>query len=401
VGSIVKRGTRARPRYYIQFRDLDGRLKMRVVADARSKEDAASVLAQVEGRIASGKRGFEEVDDRMCAVVMDEWIQGIANRNADDDRSRYRRHIRPYFADLPLERAQHLAVVMTWLDRLQRDHDISGQTARHAMGLLSRFWSWAAERGFAKVNPVKMIPQGRRPKASNGAGEEGEWLRDEEVGAQLMAELPEPLALMWWLGNRSGLRMGEAAGLRMEDFAWMADGILRVAHSYDGPLKEDKGNRSKPKVKWAPLAEDAEEVIGPWLARRKAEGAKPGELVFPFVPKRRGHTQRKSTWTGYRKEHLEDCWDTAADVVGVALTWYATTRHTFVSRNLAGGAPLDEISAAIGHSSPEVTKRFYAHYIRKTFSPALRAPLPKTSRRDSNRASRSKPGSGGTDEPDD
>jgi hypothetical protein len=40
------------------------------------------VLAQVEGRIASGARGFEEVDHRLCGAVMDQWIQGIENRNA-------------------------------------------------------------------------------------------------------------------------------------------------------------------------------------------------------------------------------------------------------------------------------------------------------------------------------
>jgi hypothetical protein len=29
---------------------------------------------------------------------------------------------------------------------------------------------------------------------------------------------------MFWLGNRSGLRLGEACGLLMEDFAWLMDG---------------------------------------------------------------------------------------------------------------------------------------------------------------------------------
>ncbi|HEY3804521.1 MAG TPA: hypothetical protein VGL61_18015 [Kofleriaceae bacterium] len=57
------------------------------------------------------------------------------------------------------------------------------------------------------------------------------------------------------------------------------------------------------------------------------------------------------------------------------MTWYQATRHSFVSRHLSGGASLDEVSAAVGHSSPVVTKRFYDHYVRRSFSPKLRAGL--------------------------
>jgi hypothetical protein len=63
---------------------------------------------------------------------------------------------------------------------------------------------------------------------------------------------------------------------------------------------------------------------------------------------------------------------TASTAVGVALTWYQATRHSFVSRSLRNGASLDEVSAAVGHSSPVVTRMYYDHYIRRTFSPSLR-----------------------------
>ncbi len=61
--------------------------------------------------------------------------------------------------------------------------------------------------------------------------------------------------------------------------------------------------------------------------------------------------------------------------LGISLTWYEATRHSFVSRNLAAGASLDEVSAAVGHSSPIVTRRYYDHFVRKTFSAGLRAGL--------------------------
>ena len=46
-----------------------------------------------------------------------------------------------------------------------------------------------------------------------------------------------------------------------------------------------------------------------------------------------------------------------------------------MSRNLARGVALDEVSAAVGHSSPLVTKRHYDHFVRKSFSAGLRRGL--------------------------
>jgi integrase len=57
------------------------------------------------------------------------------------------------------------------------------------------------------------------------------------------------------------------------------------------------------------------------------------------------------------------------------MTWYQATRHTAVSRALKAGVPLDEVSAAVGHSSPEITARHYAHFVRKQFALGLRLPM--------------------------
>ncbi len=73
-----------------------------------------------------------------------------------------------------------------------------------------------------------------------------------------MSALPEPANLMLYLGNRSGMRPGEAAGLRMGDLSWLGEGVIRVGHSYDGPLEE--ASRGTGKVKWMPATVDAPSV---------------------------------------------------------------------------------------------------------------------------------------------
>ncbi len=57
------------------------------------------------------------------------------------------------------------------------------------------------------------------------------------------------------------------------------------------------------------------------------------------------------------------------------MTFYQATRHSFVSRNLAAGVSLDEVSSAVGHSSPAVTRRYDDYFIRRSFSAGLREGL--------------------------
>jgi hypothetical protein len=91
-------------------------------------------------------------------------------------------------------------------------------------------------------------------------------------------------------------------------------------------------------VKFVPAPVDAADVLKLHLERRKLQGAKAADLVFPFGTAS-SRARRKSTWGGYRKEHVEACWEDAAEACGVSLTWYEATRHRFVSRGLKAGVP--------------------------------------------------------------
>jgi integrase len=189
---------------------------------------------------------------------------------------------------------------------------------------------------------------------------------------ELVNALGGDVGLMFYLFNRSGMRLGEVCGLRMGDLEILREGVIRVAHSYGGPLKDDK--RGDGKLKWVPAPTDAERMLKVHLRRRKLAGAKPDDLVF--VPPKPSRRKRVSGWAGFRKEHVHDTWEKARQLVGLSLTWYQATRHTAVSRALKAGVPLDEVSAAIGHPSPDVTARHYAHFVRKSFAPGLRLPMP-------------------------
>jgi integrase len=373
MGSIYKRGSRTTTRYYLHYRagtkpDGTPHYEMRSAKGARSMDDARKQLAAIEARVGQGLTPVPQasVIAPGLRILLERWMEGLSNRNADDDRSRITRHLIPRFGGSTIERMT-LAEIMGWLDDLKKTK-LSGQSRRHLLNLVSRFFSWAIERGLASVNPVKMIPQGKRPKPQRPR--HVPWLEDDSKVPELIHALGPVVGLMFYLGNRSGMRTGEAAGLRMSDLDFLHEGVIRVRFSWDGPLKEDKDASGK--IKWAPAPVDAVRVFKLHLAQRKLAGAKGEDLFFPFQPPKPQNRRRTSSWTGYRKEHIEWCWERAAKEIGIDLTWYQATRHSFVSRSLKNGASLDEVSAAVGHSSPTVTRMYYDHYVRKTFSSALR-----------------------------
>ncbi len=358
MGSVINRGSRSKPNWYIKFKDVDGRWKARP-SKQPTKEQAKAYLREVEAR---GALGIPELQaSPLCQPLMEEWLASLTNRNAQDDRSRCRRELLPTFGATRLSDVT-LPAVMKWLDAQQAEGRLSAGSIRHNLNLLSRFFAWAIDRERTTVNPVRQIPFGKRPKQPSRS--DAPWLDDDDIVRAIIARLPEPVTYMFYLGNRSGLRTGEIAGLRLSDFDFLDEGVIRVRFSYDGPLKEDKHGEGK--VKFVPAAEDCAAYLGPWLERRRANGAGPEDLVFP------GPTRPDRPC---RKEYIESRWEPVAEELELELTWYQATRHSFVSRSLKAGASLDEVSAAVGHSSPVVTKRWYDHLVRRSFSAKLRGGL--------------------------
>lgn len=379
MGTVFNRGTKDKPNWYVGYR-VDGHWVYKPSRQA-TKAQAKRWVQEIESRIARGQVGIEDdADAPAFKPAFEGFLEGLTNRNAADDRSRGRRHLLPKFTRMKLADVG-LASVMGWIDEQRAAGALSEASIRHNMNLLSRFFSWAIARDKASINPVRQIPMGSRPTQT--VKSDTPWLDDDAIVRKLIGDLEEPINFMFYLCNRSGLRTGEAAGLRMSDMTFVGEGLIRVRFSYEGPLKEDKKGAGK--VKWVPAPEDCAEFLGPWVEQRKAQGAGPEAHVFPCA-RRKG--------LGYRKEYIESCWEEAAPKhVGArevllkkkgdkvaneqkpTMTWYQATRHSFVSRHLSRGASLDEVSAAVGHSSPVVTKRFYDHYVRRTFSPRLRAGL--------------------------
>lgn len=361
MGSVYNRGTRSKPNWYVAYKDRNGK-RCAVASRQPTKVLARRFLEQIEARIAAGHVGIEQKrEEPTCAELLEDWMSGMSNRTAYKDRIDVRRVLVPAFGDVRLT-AIDLPAVMRWLDSQRAGGQLADSSIRRYLGLLSRFFAWAIERGYTDINPVRQIPTNKRPKAS--PKRDIPWLQDDSIVRRILDVLPEPTNYLFYLGNQSGMRTGELISLRLSDFDYLDEGVIRVRYSHDGPLKEDK--REEGKTKWVPAADGCAVYLGPWLNKRRDETNDAECHVFP---------RRRNARKPFSPNTLDNHWRTVRKLLGIQLTWYQATRHSFASRLSAAGVPLDEIADALGHASPVVTRRYYDHFIRRSFSDRLRSGL--------------------------
>jgi integrase len=339
-------------------------------------------------------RGVSARTDPQCAELLETWLGSLSNRSKAEDDWRARKYLLPRFGEMKIA-ALTKSEVIRWLDELKRTHKqvrkrkagkgprhltptkpvapklLSGATQRKLFNLLSRFCSWATARDYLPANPCRAVPTGERRQDAPKDGE-ARWLQDEEKVKGLIFALGPNLGLMFATCNRGGLRVGEVAGLRIGDTDTLpAEGVLRVRHSYDGRLKEDKGGPVR-KVKYTPIADPTVAVaLLELAARRRAElvATRGGGEPLPADDDAQLFDHLPDSARACRKA-LNRAWRAAGKAVGGVggLSWYECSRHTFASRALAAGARYEEVSRALGHSSVAVTARYYDRHQERSFA---------------------------------
>ena len=354
-------------RWFVRFKASDGRWVARRTPQ-QNRRDALKVAAALEAKAERQRLGLEapEQTGELCGPLMRKWAAALTNRSRDTDLCRVDRHVLPHWRSVRVADVDPPSI-MRWLKKMEKTKTIGPGSRRHCLGLLSRFMSWAVEEEHAQRNPCKDIPPGRRPRAIRPRPEEIPWIQTDDDVLRIMKALPAPFDAVFFIGNRSAARLSEILSLRLSDLDEIAQGVIRIRFAGDdghGWLKEAKDG---PKEKWAPMpAVDGRSVLEPILAQRLAAGAGPED--FLFVDADGDRIDRHAVAYRWREMRRE---------LGLpaALNFYRGTRHSAVSRSLAAGASVDEVSAMCGHSAPSITLKHYNHYVRRHFSPILTAGL--------------------------
>jgi integrase len=193
--------------------------------------------------------------------------------------SRLRLHVRPWFADRPIDKITP-ADVRRWQAHL--DHNVGPATVAQCRSLALRIFQFATDEGAIDANPVRKVPPPKhRVDPEKVFGEAKRRALTPEEAGRLLACFP----MFWWdhlltlLGT--GLRFGELAGLRRRRVHLARElPVLEVGPTRYEAGRFGSGFKPRPKsdagIRQVPLAPLVVEAI----RRQLPPGSDPDDLVF-------------------------------------------------------------------------------------------------------------------------
>jgi len=295
-------------------------------------------IAAIEKEKAAKKEKAERRGNMTFGEIAKMYIDWAKDNKKSwkDDVQRYKNHLEPVFASLPLKQISALQ-----LEGLKRDLGKKGlalATIKHCLVLfrqiVNRALDWKLYDG---VNPIKNV---KLPGKLNN--KRTRFLSHEETG-QLLEELKKRSLQVHdqaLLSLHCGLRFGEIAALTFDDL----DLKQELMYIRDPKGKESRQAFMTPEVKAL-------------LAKKISPSSVPTDLLF-------------SATNGKKQKSVSNAFDRAVKKLGLnngiedrrTKVVFHTLRHTFASWLAIQGTPLYTIKELMGHKTIEMTER-YAHLI--------------------------------------
>jgi integrase len=240
------------------------------------------------------------------------------------------------------------------LDRKRPRRPLGRSSIVNYLKPLHGVFKLAIRQGYIKSNPLDVLNDDERPRQDDRTPMH-EWtsaeIRSLLEASEALAARPESrydYTPLLRLCVTIGLRLGEALGLRWEDFS-KDEGTLQVRRQWTkfGEYGPTKTSSSVRKLK---LPSDLREEL---IALRLRSGFSQDD--HPVFAARSGRPlgHRNVTQRGF---------EPARDLAGLpgSLTFH-DLRHSCASRLLAKGEPAANVAKYLGHANPAITLSIYAH----------------------------------------
>src|SRR5713101_1419179 len=220
-GHVYKAGKRGRQVWYGRYREPlfeDGQwrrvlrnIRLGTTTELLTQNDARIALARILQKVQPGSRS--EAFYSAQEFVEREWMPRMLPTLKVSTQSSYRtnlnRYVVPWLGETRL-RDLRKGDIQAWLSALS-ESGLSRQTVKNIWSALSSVLRTAVDWGYIKENPAHGVRfPARQPKAAV-------FLPTPDQLAQVLHQLPEPSHLLLLLLAATGLRVGEAMGLRWGD----------------------------------------------------------------------------------------------------------------------------------------------------------------------------------------
>src|ERR687898_774678 len=343
-------------RYLVSWRLDDGSQGGKTVD---TPDEARDLAAQKRLEMRRGTwRGRQRGRLSFNAWATEWWETWVADdpspTSLANAESRLRLHVRPWFADRPIDKVTP-ADVRRWQAHL--DRNVGPATLAQCRSLALRIFQFAMDEGAIGANPVRKVPPPKRRVDPEQVFTEAKRraLTPEEAG-RLLACFP----LFWWdhiltlLGT--GLRFGELAGLRRRRVHLNRSmPMLEVGSTRYQAGRFGSGFKSRPKsdagIRQVPLAPLVVEAI----RRQLPSGSDPEDLIFTGPgggPGRAGGSSvPRGTRTVLSRHNLHRTYQGAvAKLTDPAVPLRPTARRVLHALRDGGPQRVDQLAARLSAS---------------------------------------------------
>jgi len=259
--------------------------------------------------------------------IADKQYQGVSPATV----SFYRRNWSHFIRDTGLETVEELTpgVIRSWL---LAHHGVTPTTLATYDRSLRVTLNWFEQRGYVPVSPMKSLPKRRTPRTTvdTFTMAEAQAILKTAKGSRH----PKRNAALVTVLLDTGLRIGEAIGLALDDINWI-EGYLRV-DGKTGPRVVPFGRRSKAALK-------------AYIDRERRAASPRVRKVF-------------LTRSGAEMSVDAGCQQVSAMVkiagASVRKAGPHTFRHTFAVEFIRAGGDAFTLQRLLGHSTLDMTRRY-------------------------------------------
>ena len=288
--------------------------------------------------------------DRRATVgqVLLAWLAGRKTAVAPSSYVRYEMIVRLQLAGVAHGRVADItaeAIRAHVRTLLEEGH--APATVGQALRILRSALALAEDDGIVDRN------EARRVKAPRAGGRVGRALPADQVGQLLGSAREDPLYPLWAVMLGTGLRLGEALGLR-----WADIDLKTRSLSVTGALRHHsaKVRGSAPRLaRVEPKTEAARRIVDLPAFAVAALASLPTDAIYVF---HRGHGRPMNPSTVQRR------FATLLEAAGLPPMRLHDLRHTYATMSIASGANLDDVKRALGHSSITITSDMYGHLVK-------------------------------------
>lgn len=357
-------------KWYIVYH-RNGRRWVRKVAEDR--KEAERIRTELEKKLL--RDGFKsihafhvkgKITQLTVSQYADRWIteiqaSGLKPSTKDSYALQIQKHIKPYFADLPLADLTYSRVKEFIADKLEECYPVSKRegapvrrysrdSIRIMIATLRAMLEEAVREELIEENPVRRL--GRLFASAERIHDKPDPFTLEELHRiESIAGEWLPFLLMQ---SRTGVRIGEAIALQWGDLDLeKAEAVIRRTMPANRQVGEPKTLSSARTVELSP---QLVEVLRDLQQTQREYWFGKGKDVPPWVFCKQ--STAAPTYSVWRRAFIR-----LQRKAKVRIRRVHDIRHTWASQMLLAGKPLTWVSQQLGHRSPQITLSIYARWV--------------------------------------